>query len=645
LLGFVLSSAAVASLPASSSELDDAHADGLADLSIEELMNESVTSVSKKSQKFGDAAAAIAVLSNDDLRRSGATSVAEALRMVPGLQVAALNSSKWAISARGFNNVYANKLLVLVDGRAVYSSVFAGVYWELQQMLLEDIDRIEIIRGPGATVWGANAVNGVINIVSRTATDTQGGFFYGGGGDVQEIAVGARYGARMGDDTYYRVFSSYQENADFPTSSGGSANDRWEAMQGGFRVDHYPQVGTQLTWQAQGAHTDMQAGEAEAYNLNTLGRWTRILSERSTAEVQTYYDRSYRHESGLVGRIETFDATVQHTFGMGARNDAIWGLGYRRVGHEIHSRGGIAQIRDTDFGLQLFSGFVQNEVQLIPQRLTLTAGVKIEHNDYTDFEFQPSIRAAFKPTRDQTLWAALSRAVRTPDVLEGRDVFAISYGAPFQAPGGLYVPTLVGDEDVRSEVLRAHELGYRAQVSPRLNIDVATFYNDYSRLIHYGSVRRLIPGTPVGMAEIPWANVLDGETYGGEVVVTASPIDAWRVSSTYSLLIPQLHGSEDAKTTTVQNGSPRHQAALRLAHDHASGVSLDAQLRYVSSIFAVSSYLTADLRVTHALTESLQLTFVGQNLLQPQHTEQAPIHSSISADVPRGFYLKLTGRF
>jgi iron complex outermembrane receptor protein len=639
---FIMLSGIVVTAPAWSSPPSQDNAD-LADLSIEQLMDESVTSVAKHDQKLGDAAAAISVLSNDDLRRSGATTIAAALRLVPGLDVAGANSNQWAISARGFNNVYANKLLVLVDGRAVYSSIFAGVYWQLQHMMLEDIDRIEVIRGPGATVWGANAVNGVINIVTRSAVDSQGVLAYAGGGDAHEALAGLRYGGKAGENTYYRLFSGYRRDADYPLANGLPADDSWDALEGGLRVDHYPQTNTHLTWQAEATSSAFDTNTSATSNVNTLGRWTGVLSERSEFEVQAYYDRNSLSEAGVHGEIETLDFTLQHTFGLGSRNDVIWGTGYRHIAHKIASMSPVFRIRDSAFGLQLFNVFVQDEFKLVPDRLTLTAGLKVEHNDYTGFELQPSVSATFKPAAEQTLWAAVSRAVRTPGALEGRDLFAIIVAAPFAAPGGLYIPTLVGNTELDSEILWAYEAGYRIQATRQLNLDIATFYNDYSKLINYGGVQGLIPGTPVGTAVIAWGNLIDGRTYGGEIVVTASPTDAWRITASYSLLVPQLHGA--AVAAVVENSSPRHQASLRSSSDFAERASIDAQLRYVGAIESAPSYLTADLRLMYQLTRALQLSLVGQNLLEGRHPEQASVQGVVIAEVPRGIYAKLTGRF
>ena len=621
----------------------------LADMSLEQLMNETVTSVSKREQKLGDAPAAISVLSNEDLRRSGVTSIAEALRMAPGMSVGAVNSSQWAISARGFNGVYANKLLVMVDGRAVYTPLFAGVYWDLQQTMLEDIDRLEVIRGPGATVWGANAVNGVINVVTLSAKDTQGSMIYGGGGNVHQALGGGRYGGKIGEDTYYRVFGSYQLNDDYPLSNGQPANDAWQGWQGGFRLDHYVESDTHLTWQSDVTFSDLDDHVSDAYNVNTLGRWTRELSDRSSVEAQAYYDRTYRNEAMRArSTTDTIDLTMQHTFGLGERNDLIWGMGYRFIGNEIEQTSPLAALRNGDFDLHLFSAFLQDEFKVVPDKFTVTLGTKVEHNDFTGFEIQPSLRAVFKPTEHHTLWAAVSRAVRTPSEIEGSDVGAIIVGAPFEpfGPGnGFYYPTLVGNAEPDAEVLWAYELGYRLQPADFMNVEVNAFYNDYSRIITYGEFGQFIPGAPVGTAEIPFMNLQSGETYGGEASVTVAATGTWRLTASYSLLVANIQGSPLTDPEGPERSSPRNQVALRSALDFTKRSSLDVQCRYVDSIRSVPSYITADIRISYRPTEKLELSIVGQNLLDDQHLEHGTELLSVTAEVPRGIYGKITLRF
>lgn len=626
------------------------HADNtgpdLADLSLEQLMNETVTSVSKKEQKLNEAPAAISVLSNDDLRRSGATSVAEALRLVPGMSVASVNSSQMAISSRGFNNLYANKLLVLVDGRAVYSPLFAGVFWELQQTTLDDVDRIEVIRGPGATVWGSNAVNGVINIVTRSAKDTQGTLIYAGGGDVQQTMAGVRHGGRIGEKTYYRVYANEQSRDDYLLPGGAPAQDNWSSQQGGFRFDHYPEEGTQMTWQTEMTSADFSDRKSDTYNFNTLSRWTRDWSGRSGVEFQTYYDRTHRDEfTGGYTTIDTVDLSMQHRFALGERNDVIWGLGYRHIDGKAKQTNPFLVVRDPDFDQQIVSAFVQDELTLVPDRLTLTAGTKLEHNDYTGIEIQPSASLVYTPTKRQTLWAAVSRAVRTPSVLEATPSFAPLFGAPFIGPGGIfYVPTLVGNPDVASETLWAYELGWRIQPTDHVSVDVSVFYNDYDNVITVGSTPVFVPGAPTGVAELPWSNDLKGHTYGGEASVTIYPADNWRVTAAYSLLIANIRGPAPFAETS-EHSSPRHQVSLRSAYDFTKRWSLDGQVRFVDSIEGVPAYVTADLRLSYRPNDHLEFALVGQNLLDPSHPEQSTAPFSTNSEVPRGFYGKITWHF
>jgi iron complex outermembrane receptor protein len=618
----------------------------LADLSIEELMNESITLVARKEQRLGDTAAAVSVLSNDDLRRSGVTTVAEALRLVPGMQVAAIDSASWAISARGFNSQFANKLLAMIDGRTLYSPLYSGVYWDSQQVMLDDVDRIEVIRGPGATVWGANAVNGVINVVSKSARETQGGFIYGGGGDARRALGGARYGGKMGDGTYYRVYGTYQLSDDFRYANGEPANDRWDIRQGGYRIDHYADNDSQLTWQGDVYSGHLADYRGEMYGVNSIGRWSRRLSERSDFEVQAFLDHAYRNDLLGDASLDTVDLTWQHTFGLGERNDVIWGMGYRFTQtRATKSNSPIIRIVDSDVPLHLFSAFVQDEIKLVPDRLLFTLGTKLEHNDFTGFEVQPSARLVFKPTHAHTIWAAVSRAVRTPSEVEGHTFINFVVGPPANGPGGeLYTPTIAGNPRAESEVLWAYELGYRAQPSDRLSVDVATFRNVYRNLLAFQPTA-FFPSTPLGTMSLQAKNTLHGEAYGGEVMLTATPVDGWRLSAGYSLLVLHMQGEPTSEATALERNAPTDQLVLRSSNDISARTSLDLQLRYVDDVQAVPAYVTADIRLSYRPADSLELSIVGQNLLDDQHPEQAsPIGLPIT-EVPRGFYARITQRF
>lgn len=616
-----------------------------ADLSLEQLMNETVTSVSKKEQRLDDAPAAISVLSNEDIRRSGATRLTDAFRLVPGLDVGAINSSQTAVSARGFNGLYANKLLVLVDGRAVYSPIYGGVVWDLQQFQLDDIDRVEVIRGPGATIWGANAVNGVINVVTRDARDTQGGLLYAGGGDVSEAMVGARHGGRLGERTYFRVYGGAYAQDDYPAADGSSAGDGWSTRQGGFRVDHHATDDSRLTWQSEYTEAEINDGDADAYNASTLARWTRDPDASRGSELQFYYDRNHRDDP-LRARVTTdiFDLSFQHRFPVGERQDIVWGAGYRHNLIHLDQTSPAVLVLDDRLSLDLFNCFVQDEITLVPDKLSVTLGAKLEHNDYTGFEFQPSARLVYKPAARHTLWAAISRAVRTPSVVEGRRGLAPVVGAPIPAPGGPYLPIVTGDPSVNAETLWAYELGWRVQPTSRVRADLALFFNDYDDLIDTGTSATLDPAT--GLAETGFNNNLAGETYGGEVSVTVSPVDSWRLTAAYSLLLTDIRPS-GSSAALIEDSTPVNQASLRSAHDLTRRIGFDAQLRYVDSLPTIPAYLALDLRLAYRPNENLEFSLTAQNLLDQQHAEQAaPVGPFVPlGEVPRGFHGKITWRF
>jgi len=620
--------------------------DSLADLSIEQLLNESVNSVTKTTTRQFDSPAAISVLSNEDIQRSGATHLGDALRLVPGLNVGVVNSSQFAISARGFSSVFANKMLVLMDGRAVYNATFGGVFWDLQQPMIEDLDRIEVIRGPGAAIWGANAMNGVINIVSLSARDTQGGMAYLGGGNVHQKLAGGRYGGMIGEDIYYRIFASTQSNDDYRLNDGQSAEDGWRSWHGGFRLDQYADADTHLTWQADTTVMSLNEGTSDAYNFNTLGRWVHELSGQSEIELQAYYDRIERDDTNRAKfNVDTFDISAQHRFSLGEKHDITWGLGYRFITQSVEQTTSLVTIREDSFNRNLFSLFVQDEWKMLKDQLSVTSGVRLEQNDYTGFEYQPNLRAVFKPTVKQTLWAAVSRAVRTPSALESEDVFGVALGSPFLAPGGPYIPRAVGNRDPVAEVLWAYEMGYRVQPHESISIDASAFYNHYTDLIALDGIDRLVPGAPLGTAEIPFDNNMSAELYGGEISLTASPSDAWRLTASYSLIFANIHAPASSSPEIQEKSIPTHQVVLRSSYDFSRRMSLDLQVRYVDQMESVRAYVTADLRLLYRVNDRMDVSLVAQNLFADQQLEQRTLPATVTTSVPRGIYGKITWRF
>lgn len=640
----------------------------LADLGLETLLNMEVTSVAKKAQRLSESAAAIHVITNEDLRRSGVTVIAEALRMVPGLSVARANSRRWAIGSRGFNDVYSNKLLVLMDGRTLYTPLFSGVYWEQVDTVLEDVDRIEVIRGPGATLWGANAVNGVINITTKSAKDTQGVLISGGGGSEERGFGTVRYGGKLGSNVYYRVYGKYS-NRDNSTlfDTGGSASDSWWTTQSGFRMDwdpskihhatlqggfYYGELGDRLWFRIPDRPSLVPRDvRSTVEGQNVLGRWTHEFSEDSNASIQMYYDRIDR-TSGINNELrDTFDLDAQHRFALGERNDIVWGAGYRYSADEITQSADFTML-DPSVGLQLASAFVQDEITLVPDRLRVTLGTKLEHNDFTGFEVQPSARVAWTPRERHTIWGAVSRAVRTPSRVErGVSIFV---DPEDQLPLGTIpiVATVAGNPKFGAEEVIAYELGYRAQATPRLTLDLAAFYNDYDdlRSQNLTGIDLQLSPSPHLIASTTLDNDLFGKTYGAEVSATWQFHNAWRLRAGYTYLKAQLHarGTDPVFIKVDQEASPDHQVFLWSDADLGSDVEWGLGLRHVSTlnIQEIPAYTELETRLAWEPNPNCELAIVGRNLLNPHHREFEPSILVVrNFEIDRAVYGKVTLRF
>ncbi len=648
--------------------------DDLTTLSIEALMDIKITSVSKKSQKLSDAPAAVFVITQEDIRRSGVTSIAEALRMAPGIEVARITSSQWAITSRGFNGRFANKLLVLIDGRSVYTPLFSGVYWEVQDTLLEDIERIEVIRGPGASLWGANAVNGVINIITKNAADTQGAMVTAGAGNEERGFGSIRYGGKVGNAVHYRVFAKYFDKDEFVDADGDAANDGWDFRRGGFRTDLTPASANRFMLQGEAYDGDLddtveQGIYTPPYNIisdiennftgyHLLGRWDRDMGSRSNLALQLYFDRVKLSSDEAGFTVETYDVDFQHRFALGDRQDIIWGLGYRFINDNIDNSDIIVVDPDND-QQHLFSGFIQNEISLIEDTLSLILGTKLEHNQYTGFEVQPNVRSLWKPAKNHTLWASAARAVRTPSRGELDGNVRASVLPPDPAiPGGLPVQSIaLGDDALDSEELWAYEIGYRSQIRQNLSADIALFYNDYDDL---RSAELQLPELEIdpGPAHLIVPTILDnrlrGETYGAEAAVNWQVTNIWRLQGTYTFLKIDLDLDSDStsppqQVTRDEESSPQHQFSLRSELDLPGNVELDLWGRYVDSLGApldIPSYITLDARIGWKPIPSLEISLVGQNLFDDRHPEFDPEFLGIQAtEVEPSVYGKITWRF
>jgi len=598
-------------------------------LSLEQLMDVEVTSVSKRAEKLSETASAIQVISGEDIRRSGASSLPEALRLASNLEVAQVDSRQWAISARGFNSTTANKLLVLIDGRAVYTPLYAGVFWDVQDTMLEDIDRIEVISGPGATLWGANAVNGVINITTKSAKETQGLLLLGGGGTELRDFGAFRYGGALASNVFYRVYGKYFDRDSAVLPSGQDATNNWRMGQGGFRLDREDSDLNLLTLQG-----DVYSGRIAQAGLddtavsggNVLGRWTHRMSLDSDFKLQFYYDRTHRFVPGTFTEdLDTYDVDFQHRALLGERNDIVWGLGYRLLDDKVGNTPILAFL-PAKVTRQVFSAFAQDEIALVKDRLHLTLGTKIEHNDYTGFEFQPSGRLAWNVSQRQTVWGAVSRAVRTPSRIDRE--FYYPGGPPFFYAGGT---------NFVSEELLAYELGYRLQPIQRLSLSLAGFYNDYDNI---RSVEQPVPHVI--------SNGQKGNSYGAEFTADYRATDWLRLRAGYTEL--QIHirpksGSTDASKGSVESADPNHQFFLRSSLDLPGHLQLDSGFRYVSHIAnqRIPDYGELDVRLAWNPTPGIELSITGQNLLHNHHAEFNSLASR--QEIEGSVYAKVLCRF
>ena len=640
----------------------------LTELTLEQLLNVEVTSVSKNAQPLSQAAAAVFVVSQEDIRRSGATSIPEALRMVPGLQVARLDSNKWAISSRGFNSRFANKLLVLIDGRTVYTPLFSGVHWDVQDTLMEDIERIEVIRGPGATLWGANAVNGVINIITKKAKDTQGGLAVAGTGTEERGFTGIRYGIALAENTHIRTYGKFFARDNQATATGDPANDHWHQSQGGLRLDHTAGNGDFLTLQgdyyagqsrdrltspiltAPFAQTTDQKTSVSGWNV--LGRWTHATSSTSGLTLQAYYDRTERTNS-TGGERNIVDLDLQHHFAWGSTHNLIWGAGYRFTDAQLVNSQ-IIQFNQAYRKLNIWSGFLQDNITLIPETVILTLGTKVEHNDLTGMVVQPNARLLWMPTPRQTVWASVSRAVRTPAQGEDDARINLSTMAPTPFSGGLPVEVAaIGNRGYGNEKLLAYELGYRNQITTRLSIDLTAFYNNYKDLRTFDSATPVVEPVPAPthlLIPLDFGNRLRAETIGVEAVVEWRPVEWWRVQPSYTYLHMHLFTDRttDPNAANAQGESPSHQVSIRSQMTLPHHLELDLWGRYMHQLSAIHipSYVTLDARIGWKPLPQLELSLVGHNLLDQHRLEfREQIVNTAPTEIQRGVYGKVTWRF
>ncbi|MBZ5695846.1 MAG: TonB-dependent receptor [Acidobacteriia bacterium] len=649
---------------AQTTQTDQQPSENLKQLSLEQLGTVEVTSVSKDPQQVQKTPTAIFVITQEDIRRSGATSIPEALRLAPGVEVARTDGNHWSVAIRGFAGQFSKSLLVLIDGRSVYTPLFSGVYWDAQNVMLEDVERIEVIRGPGGTIWGANAVNGVINIITKSSKDTHGALATLGSGSVDQGTGAFRYGGTAGKDFNYRIYSMGSiRGSEF--HSDGDGFDHFRMGQLGFRTDWTS--GEKDSFTVQGDIYRAESGErtflasfnppqetqpdAKSYlsGGNLVARWQHATGEGTDIQIQAYFDRTNRQDLLLGETRDTFDVDfVQHAR-LHENHELTWGLGVRASpSNFIQTSGGVNFLpaKQTD---TIYSGFVQYELPIVRDKLTLTAGTKLEHNNFSGFEYQPGIRLLWTPTNRQSVWAAVTRAVRTPSRVDQNVQFAIFVT---DLPPPVFFE-IVGNPKLKAEQLIGYEAGYRTQVSRNLYVDFTTFYNTYRDLQGYGPIS-LVESPDIISLVLPYANVIEGSTVGTEIAPDWKITPWWQVRGSYSFLHMDLKDKPGFTDTgnilaSYEGSSPSHLVGFQSLFNLPKHFELDQSYRYASALpaQAVGSYSAVDVRLGWHVGlgegEGLDLSVIGQNLLQPSHQEFGGDPGPL-VGIKRSVYGKITWR-
>jgi iron complex outermembrane receptor protein len=621
-----------------------------------------VYSPGKKMQRVQDVAAAVFVISQDDIHRSGATNIPDVLRMVPGIQVAQINANKWAITARGFNDQFSSKLLVMIDGRTVYTPLFSGVFWHREDTPLEDVDRIEVIRGAGAAMWGANAVNGVINIITKKAKDTQGLLMTVGAGNQEQVFGSLRYGGQIGDDFHYRVYGKGFKRNNNITVNNENAHDDWENYQGGFKTQW--QITSEDSVTAQGDIFHSRTGDVEDYPLpvapfisksqdspahhsggNLQARWKHKISETSETALQLYY--KHNNSAGMYGspfktQEQVLDIDFQHRFNFLERHDVIWGVNYRYF--VFNSAGNFkVDFEPGNRNLQLITGFVQDDISLLENELKLTIGTRLERNDFTGFEIQPNIRLLWTPNKQHSVWGAISRAVRTPSLTDTSTRFRLNIPDSPDLP----LPAMVlvkGNDEFKSESVIDYEIGYRTQLFDKFSFDITAFYNKYNRLrIAQYLKPKLVDNSYIELP-VQYTNAAKGETMGLEMTTRWQPLDWMRLQASYSLFKENIQ----VLNPIPARESLHQQFYFKAALDLPFNLQIDPMVRYVDTDVShnIPHYVAFDLRAAWKPVKNLEFSVVGQNLFDNRHLEYSDEAFAIPVtEIRRSIFGKLTVSF
>jgi iron complex outermembrane receptor protein len=638
----------------------------LENLTLEQLVNVKVTSVAKEQTDLFASPAAISVVSADDIRRLGITSLPEALRLVPGMDVAQIDANEWAVSARGFNAQFGRDLLVLIDGRTVYTPITAGVFWNSQDVVMEDLDRIEVIRGPGATLWGANAVDGVINIMSKSAKETQGLLVSSSVGSVEQDSATVRYGGELASNLYYRVYAKRSDVSDSTDSTGKAAGDQWNSTLGGFRMDWEPPSPNVLTLQgdyyySEAAQRTEQVSLAppavslintSEYNQggNILGRWTRNFSDSAQMTLQSYFDHVEQNDGYGIEYLNTYDIDLQDRFSLGSWNDFVWGTGYRYQAVDDTPTFELSFTPPTQH-IRLFNIFGQDDIKVVPDRLHLILGSKLEDNSLVQWEWEPNGRLLWTPTENQTIWAAVSRPTRTPShfELDARLNAAASQPAPSSPPA---LVSFFGDHHDTAEKLLAYEVGYRVAPTKNLSFDITGFYNVYEHLIIDVANPTAIetrPSPPHLLLSSTYENMGSGDTYGVELSSQWRVVENWRLTASYSWLGTRL----TAATSSFEGQSPSQQFQIRSYLDLPYHLELNGAIYFVdrshspdpTGLDEIPAYVRLDLGLIWSPRKWLEFGVWGRNLQQSEHVEFSSQQIPALTEVARSVLAKVTARF
>ncbi len=639
----------------------------LVSMSLDELsqLDVIVTSVNKKPEPLSKTAAAIHVITHHDIRKSGVTTIPDALRMAPGIQVAQIDQNKWSVTARGFSGRFANKLLVMIDGRTVYNPFFTGVFWEMQNAQIDNIDRIEVVRGPAAALWGANAVNGVINIITKPSDKTQGGVVSAAVGNMLKQGF-MRYGGRIADQAHYRLYADYQYHDDGIDDFGQDTSDHWDQGQGGARIDWQPNQQNKFTLQGDyskgnSRHTDtpppgaippvadLKDVQVKFSGGNLIADWTHQQDPDNTFYLKMYYDHFERKDRSIKQIYQTFDMELRHRSLPVQNYEINWGLGYRLIADSVYGKAGLTLV-PPERSTQVFSGFIQNELTFIPDQLKAIIAMRLEHNDYTGLEFQPTARLMWTPNQNHSFWASFSRAVQAPS-RNTSDIRLNLKSIPGTPP---VLVALVGNSEANSEEVFAYETGYRFQFSDKFSLDLAAFYNIYDEL------RTIEPGTPILeldqqpvriLAPQNVDNKLEGETYGFEAALFWKAHDKVKFHAAYTYTKLNLHYKDNSLDTiyeAAEGETPQQQASLRTDLTLSEQINTHLWLRYVDSLPAqqIPDYITLDARISWQAHQSLEISVTGQNLLDGRHPEYKPeLIGLTTSQVERSILGKIEWRF